>query len=315
MSAPGGVVATAEPLADDQRTPAQRSIDERDWSFGGAWPYAPRWHHTQSLRLHYVDEGPRDAAPIVMLHGNPTWSFLYRKLIARFTSDRSRAIAPDQLGFGRSDKPHRMREHSITRHCRLFDSLLAALELRDVTLVAHDWGGPVALWWATHHPDRVRALALVNTFITPPRRRNGLASRMLEKGAHRSLRRAMEADGAGRRLSPYERQAYAAPHPSWDSRTGILALSRANTGRRAAGTRAFVELTITGLRQLRDTPTLIVRGMDDSVLPASSFDEQRRLFPEAKVLGLEGVGHLAPDFASEPIAEAVLELRRGARES
>ena len=315
MSTRGGSAAIAEPVADDERTPAQQAMDERDWSFGGAWPYAPRWHRSDGVRLHYVDEGPRDAAPIVMLHGNPTWAFLYRKLIRHFASEGARVIAPDQLGFGRSDKPHRMREHSVSRHCRLFDSLLAALELRDVTLIAHDWGGPVALSWATQHPDRVRALALVNTFIRPPRSRNRLASRMLEKGAHRSLRRTIEVAGAGEPLSSDERRAYAAPHPSWDSRTGVLALSRANTGRRAASTQALIQSAIDDLPQLRDKPALIVWSTDDSVLPASSLDEQRSLLPGARVLELEGVGHLAPDSASELVADAVLELRREGHET
>ena len=194
MSKRSGLVIPAGPVIEDERTPAQLAMDERDWSFGGVWPYTPRWHRTDGVRPHYVDEGSRDAPPVVMLHGNPAWAFLYRKLLARLSADGHRALAVDQLGFGRSDKPHRLREYSLARQCRLFDPLVEELALHDVTLVAHEWGGPLAMSWATRNPDRVRGLVLLNTFVQLPRAGAALANRVLVKGAHRRVHRAVWSD-------------------------------------------------------------------------------------------------------------------------
>src|ERR671914_2037331 len=112
-----------------------------DWTFGGAWPYEPRWFDSQEGRMHYVDEGPRDGRPVVLMHGTPTWSFLYRHFIPPLTAGGHRAIAVDDLGFGRSDKPDRPALYSIERHCRRVEALLESLDLRDATLVPQDWGG------------------------------------------------------------------------------------------------------------------------------------------------------------------------------
>ena len=76
-----------------------------DWTFGGTWPYEPRWFDSADGRLHYVDEGPRDGKPVVMVHGNPTWGYLYRNFISELTKEGYRCVVPDHLGFGRSDKP------------------------------------------------------------------------------------------------------------------------------------------------------------------------------------------------------------------
>ncbi|MGI9658007.1 MAG: alpha/beta fold hydrolase [Gaiellaceae bacterium] len=313
MSIRGGSVAIAEPVVGDQRTPAQRAMDERDWSFGGAWPYAPKWHHTDGVRLHYVDEGPRDAAPVVMLHGNPTWAFLYRKMIACLGKRGQRTIAPDQLGFGRSDKPHRLREYSLARHCRLFDALLDELALDDVILVAHDWGGPVAMSWASRHPERVSGLVLLNTFIEPPPSAASVARRILVKGAHRTVHRAIWADPVSGSLTSEERRAYAAPHPSWDSRTGILAFEQAHVRGRAVETKAATAETRAGLDALRATPTLIGWGAGDATLAPELLSELRDTLPGAQVRELDGVGHLVPEAAAELFCDAILELRNGRR--
>jgi len=84
-----------------------------DWTFGGAWPYAPKWFDTPDGRMHYIDEGPRDGIPVVMVHGNPTWGYLYRRFIKAVTAQEYRAIVMDHLGFGRSDKPTCTSVYSI----------------------------------------------------------------------------------------------------------------------------------------------------------------------------------------------------------
>lgn len=96
-----------------------------DWTFGGAWPYEPRWFDSPDGRLHYVDEGAPDGRPVVRLHGNPTWGFLYRNFIPALVEADHRAIVPDHLGFGRSDKPDAPELYRIHRHAERLEALLS----------------------------------------------------------------------------------------------------------------------------------------------------------------------------------------------
>jgi haloalkane dehalogenase len=130
------------------------------------YPFAPHYADVDGLRVHYVDEGPRGASPVVMLHGEPTWSFLYRKMIPIVASAGHRTIAPDLVGFGRSDKPTDRDAYTYARHvewmrCLLFDEL----DLRDVTLVCQDWGGLIGLRLVAEHPDRFARVVAANTLL------------------------------------------------------------------------------------------------------------------------------------------------------
>ncbi|HEV8647897.1 MAG TPA: alpha/beta fold hydrolase [Actinomycetes bacterium] len=133
-----------------------------DWTFGGTWLYEPRWFDSPDGRLHYVDEGPRDAPPVVLVHGNPSWGYLYRNFIGPLVEAGYRVIVPDLLGAGRSDKPDRPEVYKIRRHAERTEQLLESLDLRDATLVPHDWGMN-SLYWAIHHPERLRGLFILNT--------------------------------------------------------------------------------------------------------------------------------------------------------
>ncbi len=110
------------------------------------YPFEPHYAEVSdpdggALRMHYVDEGPRDAPPVLMFHGNPEWSYGFRRLISRLAAEGFRAIAPDMIGFGRSDKPVERREHSIARHVGWLRELVQRLDLREITLICQDWGG------------------------------------------------------------------------------------------------------------------------------------------------------------------------------
>jgi alpha/beta hydrolase fold len=109
-----------------------------DWTFGGLWPFEPRWFETSDGRMHYVDEGPRDGRPVVLVHGNPTWGFLYRNFIGPLTEAGHRAIVPDHLGFGRSDKPTDPELYRIPRHVTRLEALLESLDLGDAVVVVQD---------------------------------------------------------------------------------------------------------------------------------------------------------------------------------
>jgi haloalkane dehalogenase len=135
------------------------------------FPYAPHYVEVthprggDPLRLHYVDEGPRDAPVVLMVHGEPTWSFLYRKLIPVFRDAGLRAIALDQIGFGRSDKPTRASDYSFAGHVDWVWQAVVGLDLQQITLVCQDWGGPIGMGVLAREPQRFARVCAANTML------------------------------------------------------------------------------------------------------------------------------------------------------
>ncbi|MBP6699964.1 MAG: haloalkane dehalogenase [Halioglobus sp.] len=139
------------------RTPDSRFAGLPDYAF------APHYHQvTPQLRLHYVDEGPRDAPPVLMLHGEPAWSYLYRHMIGPVASAGLRALAPDLIGFGKSDKPGAREDYSYSGQVAWIRHWIEALDLRDITLVCQDWGSLIGLRLAAESPDRFARILLSN---------------------------------------------------------------------------------------------------------------------------------------------------------
>lgn len=136
--------------------------------FRDKWPFAARYARVNGWRMHYVDEGAGD--PILLLHGNPTWGYLYRDVIPPLVSAGYRVIVPDMIGFGLSEKPAREQAHSLDGHIANLTGLLRQLDLQRLTVVCHDWGGPTGLGFAMSNPARVRALTVMSTWAwpTPP---------------------------------------------------------------------------------------------------------------------------------------------------
>ena len=139
---------------------AFRTPDERFADLPG-FPCEPHYREVDGLRLAHVDEG--EGAPVVFVHGEPTWSFLWRKVIPPVRDAGYRCIAPDHAGFGRSDKPTDPAWYSYDRHSELFAQLLEHLDLREATVVVHDWGGPIGLRAAVEHPDRIARMVIMDT--------------------------------------------------------------------------------------------------------------------------------------------------------
>ena len=146
-----------------------RTPDSRFENLAG-YPFPPHYLQVTAgsappLRMHYVDEGPADGPPIVLLHGEPTWSYLYRTMIPPLVDAGYRVLAPDLIGFGRSDKPSRIGDYSYLRHVEWVTSWLTQLDLADVTLVVQDWGSLIGLRIAAEHGDRVARIVVANGFL------------------------------------------------------------------------------------------------------------------------------------------------------
>ena len=139
---------------------AFRTPDARFEDLPG-YPFEPHYAEVNGLRLHYLDEG--EGAPVVCFHGEPTWSYLYRKMIGPLVEGGNRVVCPDYPGFGRSDKPTDRGWYTYDRHVEHMTRLLEHLDVRDATAVVQDWGGPIGLRWATENQDRVSRLVILNT--------------------------------------------------------------------------------------------------------------------------------------------------------
>ena len=149
-------------MTNPLRTPDDRFVELEDF------PYAPRYVEVAdpdggALRMHYVDAGPPEAAPILCLHGQPTWSYLYRKMIPPLADAGHRVVAPDFIGFGRSDKPAERSDYTYARHVDWLKSFLDALDLNDITLFCQDWGGLIGLRAAAEQPGRFARIIAANT--------------------------------------------------------------------------------------------------------------------------------------------------------
>jgi pimeloyl-ACP methyl ester carboxylesterase len=295
-----------------------------DWSFGGTWPFEPRWTGAQGERLHHVDEGPRAGRPVVMLHGNPAWSYLYRRFIPALVDAGHRAIAVDLLGFGRSDKPHDRAAYEVGAHASRVGALLDALEIHDACLVVHDWGGPIGLPWAVARPDRVGRLMVLNTFAP---RLPGPMGRALTLRALRArgvgeviatVRDGLTEDfllRAGVRhrdqLDENAKLAYRAPHPDRASRTAILAFPRQVPLSSDTPVAALTRATADGLeRHFRGRPATICWGMRDILFREPVLDLWRRLLPDADVVRVGDAGHFIQEDAHERAIAELLNLLR-----
>ncbi len=129
------------------------------------YPFAPHYVAVDGLRIHYMDEGPHDAHPVLLLHGEPSWSYLYRKMIPVLAKAGHRIIAPDLVGFGRSDKPASREDYTYQHHVDWLVGLLTALELQNITLVCQDWGGLLGLRIAAEHEERFARIVAANTVL------------------------------------------------------------------------------------------------------------------------------------------------------
>jgi haloalkane dehalogenase len=200
-----------------------------DLRFAGlpGWPYAPRYVDVDEMRMHHVDEGPPDAPPVLMLHGEPTWGYLYRKMIPVFTAAGYRAVVPDLPGFGRSDKPVLPETYTYLRLVSWAASWLAQVDLRGVTLVCQDWGSLVGLRLVAEHPERFARVVVANGALPTGDRRPPLAFRLWQGFARRSPvfpAGAIVRAGTRTRLPRAVAAAYDAPFPTAAHRVGARAL-------------------------------------------------------------------------------------------
>jgi cis-3-alkyl-4-acyloxetan-2-one decarboxylase len=280
-------------------------------------PYYPFASHSLEIdghRCHYLDEGTGD--PIVMLHGNPTWSYYYRNMVAASRCSY-RTIVPDHIGCGLSDKPSAADyPYTLERRVRDLETLLNSLRLvKDLTLVLHDWGGMIGMAYAHRHPDAIRRLVILNTgaFHLPASKpfpwslwlcRNRLFGSVLVRGLNAFCR------GAARYctikgMTPEIRAGYLAPYDSWANRVAVLRFVQDIPLRPSDPGYQLISDVQANLTQFRSLPMLICWGEKDFVFDGHFLAEWQRYFPEAEVHRFPNAGHYVLEDAGDEIIALV----------
>lgn len=264
------------------------------------YPFGSHFFNARDGRMHYVDEG--SGAPIVFVHGTPTWSFLWRDLIRELRGEW-RCVAPDHLGFGLSDKPRDPSALSVRAHADNLEQLLDSLDLQDVTLVVHDFGGPIGLSWALAQPERVSRVVLLNTWLwsnagnkpmeAASRLLGGPIGRFLYLNLNFSVKTLLRSAFADkRRLSAEAYRHYLAPLKSRPDRLAPWVLAGQLTG-----ANDWYERLWEKRRELASKPLAVIWGKADTLMPPSHLERWRAAFPAAEIHELEGVGHFVPEEA------------------
>lgn len=274
------------------------------------YPFRGRHLETPEGRIHYLDEG--SGPPVVLVHGTPTWSFLYRDLIRRLSASH-RVVAIDHLGFGLSDKP-REAGYRPADHARRLAALIESLGLDGITLVVHDYGGPIGLSYAIDHPQRVARLVLLNTWMwsqagDPATERasrimGGPIGRFLYLRLNFSpkvLLRAVFADRS--KLTPAVHRHYTGVFPSPGERTAPWILAR-----ELIGSSAWYDALWSRRDRIADKPALIVWGMRDPAFGAAALQRWEEALPRARTVRLAGVGHFVTEEAPDEVARHVEEF-------
>jgi len=280
------------------RTPDEFFDDLAGWSF------APRYIEQGELRLHFVDEG--SGRPILLLHGEPTWGFLYRRMIPPLAAV-GRVVVPDLPGFGRSDKPVEQSAYSYDAHFRSIERLALDLDLRELTLVVHDWGGPIGLRFAVAHPDRVDRLVILNTGVgvgAPSESWLRFRALVREVGSDFTASRLVQVACVSR-LDEDAVRGYDAPFPVAAAKAGAL---------------AFPELVPTepdhpsapAMLEVRDAlsrweqPTLVLFSDSDRVFSPAHAEQMAAHIPGAGPAEIvTGAGHFLQEDRGEEIADRI----------
>ncbi len=312
---------------------------ETEAAWRALYPFASHWADLPSGRMHFLDEGPRDAPPLLFVHGNPTWSFHWRRLVVGLR-EKFRCVAVDHIGCGLSDKPARLL--SLVDHIQNLVALINHLDLDRVTLVAQDWGGAIGLGAMLRMPERLERIVLFNTGAFPPRYipwriavcRVPVVGRLAVQGANLFSLAALRMTLSRRdRLDPAVAAGYLAPYDSWANRWGVYGFVKdipspssrvsLNIGfeflRNTATERSTRDLLADierGLPSLADLPATLIWGMKDWCFRPDCLERFVTAWPRAEVHRLRDVGHwVVEDAPEEALAALQAFLKASAADS
>ena len=293
-------------MTEAVRTPSEALADLPDF------PFAPHYREVDGLRLAHLDEG--EGAPVIFVHGEPTWSFLWRKVIPPVREAGFRCVAPDLAGFGASDKPVDVAWYSYDRHVALAQTLLEELDLRSATIVVHDWGGPIGLRLAVEHPERIERLVILDTGLFTGRQRmsdawiafRDFVVRTEDLPISMLVRRACKQDPGDAVAAAYD-----APYPNVGSKAGARAFPQLIPQSPDAPGAAAGQRVQEALREDR-RPTLMLWADSDPVLPPTAGERFAEAIGRPAPRTIENASHFLQEDQGPLIGELIADwLRSG----
>jgi haloalkane dehalogenase len=288
-------------MAEPVRTPEDSLEGLPDFPFDG------HYRHVDGLRLAHVDEG--EGAPVIFMHGEPTWSFLWRKVIPPVRDAGFRCVAPDLAGFGRSDKPTEIDFYSYDRHTALVATLLEDLDLRGATMVVHDWGGPIGLRLAVEHPDRIERLVIMDTGLFSGHQKmtdawlafRDFVARTEDLPVGFLVRGACKTDPGDEVIAAYD-----APFPDAASKAGARAFPMMIPQTPDAPGAAAGQRVIEALRDDR-RPSLVLWADADPILPFATGERFAEAIGRPAPRKIEDASHFLQEDQGPLIGELIAE--------
>ena len=292
-------------------------------TFNGTWPFQPHFCEAAGFSQHYVDIGEGEV--IICLHGEPTWGYLYRNMIPPLAED-NRVIVPDHMGFGKSETPLD-REYTLKSHTENLSALIDELSLDQITFVMQDWGGPIGTAFTVRHPEKVKRLVYMNTVagygvvsesVTPINQSpwfkwigEGLESGRTEqvlRNAGSTVLSIMKIIGFQNSsvIDDTWIDAYSSPFPSYESSIGAYEFPiDAYLGRIVD----YVLEGAEGVPNLKSKPAILLEGLEDRAIPPDrAIEGFRSLWPDEKIIELEGVGHFCQEDAPDLLVSYIQEF-------
>ncbi|MED5265480.1 MAG: alpha/beta fold hydrolase [Actinomycetota bacterium] len=295
----------------------------KDETFNGTWPFQPHFCEAAGFSQHYVDIGEGEV--IICLHGEPTWGYLYRNMIPPL-AENNRVIVPDHMGFGKSETPLD-REYTLKSHTENLSALIDELSLDQITFVMQDWGGPIGTAFTVRHPEKVKRLVYMNTVagygvvsesVTPINHSpwfkwigEGLESGRTEqvlRNAGSTVLSIMKIIGFQNSsvIDDTWIDAYSSPFPSYESSIGAYEFPiDAYLGRIVD----YVLEGAEGVPNLKSKPAILLEGLEDRAIPPDrAIEGFRSLWPDEKIIELEGVGHFCQEDAPDLLVSYIQEF-------
>ncbi len=270
-------------------------------------------------RMHYVDEGPENGEVLVFAHGYPMWSFEFRALLVYYAAQGFRCIAMDHVGYGLSDKPTSRRYHTLRRHIHNLMECVQALNLKDITLVMEDWGGPLGLGYAIRYPENIKRLVIMNSWVfqdTLAPRIHPLVSLMIRRGMGELLLGTLNGAinvlvqrGTARRLSSAVIAGYRAPFKEARSRQALIQFPRMLSTTATHPSASMLREIETELPHLSHIPTLILWGRNNPVFVPGTAEHWKVMVPRARgPIIIDSASHYLPEDDPEAVIRCLDEL-------
>ena len=283
------------------------------------YPFESHWLKISGNRLHFLDEGPRDAPIVLMVHGNPTWSFYYRNLVIALR-DRYRCIVPDHIGCGLSDKPGEDQyPYTLERRISDLDTLMGHIQAETkVHLIVHDWGGMIGFAWAAERPELIGTMIIGNTAAFPlPAEKKLPAALWLVRNTKIGalLVQGMNAfSGVAARVafkkpvSKEVRKAYTGPYDSWDNRIATLKFVQDIPLKPDDPGYQIIQMTESRLPEFSGKPCMLAWGEKDFVFDRHFLKKWKDIFPQATVLEYPDCGHYIFEDGGQPLIQAISDF-------